>query len=92
LTELHESIRAAMRLAELDIDFMAASPDEVTCRLAWDARLRTAGGIRHGGVPIAPADGTGGCCAYLNLPEGASGTATIESKPNLFAAVRSRAR
>ena len=89
MTELNESIRAAMRLAEFfDTDFMAASPDEVTSRLAWDARLCTAGGIQHGGVLIALADGTGGFCAYPNLPEGASGTATIESKTNVFAAVR----
>jgi 1,4-dihydroxy-2-naphthoyl-CoA hydrolase len=89
LTELNESIRAAMPLAKfLNIDFVAASPDEVTSRLAWDARLCTAGGIQHCGVLIALADGTGGFCAYLNLPEGASGTATIESKTNVFAAVR----
>jgi 1,4-dihydroxy-2-naphthoyl-CoA hydrolase len=37
---------------------------------------------------IALADWTGGFCAYLNLAEGASGTATIESKTNVFAAVR----
>jgi 1,4-dihydroxy-2-naphthoyl-CoA hydrolase len=37
--------------------------------------------------------GTGGLigavCAFLNLPEGAGGTATIESKTNFFAATRS---
>jgi uncharacterized protein (TIGR00369 family) len=30
------------------------------------------------------ADGVGGVCAFLNLPDGAGGTATIESKTNFF--------
>jgi len=42
----------------------------------------------HGGALMGLADSTGGFCAYLNLPEGAVGTATIESKTNFFAAVR----
>jgi len=33
------------------------------------------------------ADSLGGICAYLNLPEGATGTATIESKTNFFRGV-----
>ena len=34
------------------------------------------------------ADAAGGLCAFLNLPETARGTATIESKTNFFAPVR----
>src|SRR6266542_1146201 len=34
------------------------------------------------------ADSAGGFCAFLNLPEGAAGTATIESKTNFFSPVR----
>ena len=34
------------------------------------------------------ADAAGGLLAFLNLPDGASGTATIESKTNFFRAVR----
>ena len=34
------------------------------------------------------ADNVGGFCAFLNLPDGANGTATIESKTNFFAPVR----
>jgi uncharacterized protein (TIGR00369 family) len=40
---------------------------------------------------MALADTCGGVCAYLNLPEGALGTATIESKTNFLRAVRSGA-
>jgi uncharacterized protein (TIGR00369 family) len=34
------------------------------------------------------ADSLGAICAFLNLPEGASGTSTIESKTNFFRGVR----
>jgi uncharacterized protein (TIGR00369 family) len=37
---------------------------------------------------MALADSGGGLCAFLNLPEGATGTATLESKTNFFRAVR----
>ena len=42
----------------------------------------------HGGALMALADAAGAWCAYLNLPEDAAGTTTIESKTNFFAAVR----
>jgi uncharacterized protein (TIGR00369 family) len=37
---------------------------------------------------LALADTCGGVCAFLNLPEGATGTATVESKTNFMRAVR----
>ena len=37
---------------------------------------------------MALADSCGGVCAFLNLPDGAVGTATIESKTNFLRAVR----
>lgn len=43
----------------------------------------------HGGALMALADTCGGACAFLNLPEGAVATATIESKTNFMRAVRS---
>jgi uncharacterized protein (TIGR00369 family) len=42
----------------------------------------------HGGALMGLADSLGGLCAYLNLPEGATATATVESKTNFFRAVR----
>jgi 1,4-dihydroxy-2-naphthoyl-CoA hydrolase len=74
--------------AFLGIELVSASADEVRARLAWAEELCTAGGILHGGALMGLADSTGGFCAFLNLPEGASGTATIESKTNFFAPVR----
>jgi 1,4-dihydroxy-2-naphthoyl-CoA hydrolase len=63
--------------------------DEVRVRLGWSAELCTSGGGLHGGVVMALADSAGGACAFLNLPEGARATTTIESKTNFLRAVRS---
>ncbi len=87
--ELTQTVRAAMPYAEtLGLELLAASPDEVRGRIAWEERLTTAAGLLHGGVLMGLADTVGAYCAFLNLPEGSSGTATIESKTNFFAAVR----
>ncbi|MEO5575907.1 MAG: PaaI family thioesterase [Gaiellaceae bacterium] len=75
--------------ATLGIELLAASADEVRGRVAWEERLTTADGLLHGGVLMGLADAVGAYCAFLNLPEGSSATATIESKTNFFAAVRS---
>lgn len=67
----------------------AAGPDEVVLSLDWAEKLTTGGGVLHGGMVMALADTSGAVCAFLNLPEGAGGTTTIESKTNFFAATRS---
>ena len=88
--ELTQTVRAAMPYAEtLGLELLAASPDEVRGRVAWEERLTTVSGLLHGGVLMGLADTIGAYCAYLNLPEGSTATATIESKTNFFAAVRS---
>ena len=90
--ELTGAVRSAMPFADtLGIEMLAASPDEVRGRVAWEERLTTANGLLHGGVLMGLADAVGAYCAYLNLPDGSSATATIESKTNFFAAVRSGA-
>jgi uncharacterized protein (TIGR00369 family) len=87
--ELTAQVAAASPFtAFLGIEMVSASPHEVRARLAWSEEKCTAGGILHGGVLMGLADNVGGFCAFLNLPEGAGGTATIESKTNFFAAVR----
>ena len=88
--ELTRSVRAAMPYADtLGLELLSASPDEVRGRVAWEERLTTAAGLLHGGVLMGLADAIGAYCAFLNLPEGSTATATIESKTNFFAAVRS---
>ena len=80
---------AASFTAFLGIEMISASPEEVRARLAWSEDRCTAGSILHGGALMGLADNAGGFCAFLNLPEGAAGTATIESKTNFFGPVRS---
>jgi uncharacterized protein (TIGR00369 family) len=72
----------------LGIEDVTAAPDQVTASLAWDPSRCTSGGVLHGGALMGLADSLGGFCAFLNLPEGAEGTATIESKTNFLRAVR----
>jgi uncharacterized protein (TIGR00369 family) len=62
--------------------------DEVILTLDWTTGLCTSAGILHGGAIMALADSAGGAAAFANLPEGASGTSTIESKTNFLGAVR----
>jgi 1,4-dihydroxy-2-naphthoyl-CoA hydrolase len=87
--ELTAVARATMPLAEtLGLEIVASAPEEVRARLPFQERLCTAGGILHGGALMSLADAAGAYCAFLNLPEGSTGTATIESKTNFFRAVR----
>jgi 1,4-dihydroxy-2-naphthoyl-CoA hydrolase len=82
-------IRDVMPFAVLiGIELVEAGPGLVRGRLEWSAERCTAGGLMHGGALMALADTCGGVCAFLNLPDGAVGTATIESKTNFMRAVR----
>ncbi len=74
--------------AMLGIELLEAGPEVVRARLDWTPERCTAGGIMHGGAMMALADNSGGICAILNLPAGAQGTATIESKTNFLRALR----
>jgi uncharacterized protein (TIGR00369 family) len=44
--------------------------------------------MMHGGALMALADSAGAVVAFVNLPEGAVGTSTVESKTNFFGGVR----
>ena len=72
----------------LGIELLDAGRELVRARLRWTPEHCTTGGLMHGGALMALADTCGGVCAFLNLPEGASGTATIESKTNFMRGVR----
>jgi uncharacterized protein (TIGR00369 family) len=82
---LHASVPFA---AHLGIEIVAAAPASVTGRIGWREHLCTAGGALNGGVIMALADNVGALCAFLNLPSGAGGTTTIESKTNFLRAIR----
>ena len=84
-----ETLRALMPFAAtLGIELLRYEPEEVRARLAWAPELCTSGGAMHGGAVMALADSAGGACAYLNLPAGAQGTTTVESKTNFLRAAR----
>jgi 1,4-dihydroxy-2-naphthoyl-CoA hydrolase len=88
--DLTATIHGLMPFARtLSIEVAAYTPEEVRARLGWSAELCTADGVLHGGAVMALADTTGGACAFLNLPEGAAATTTVESKTNFLRAVRS---
>jgi 1,4-dihydroxy-2-naphthoyl-CoA hydrolase len=64
----------------------SAAKDRIVGELAVRADLCTSGGILHGGAIMAFADALGAIGAFMNLPDGAKGTTTIESKTNFLGA------
>jgi uncharacterized protein (TIGR00369 family) len=72
----------------LGIELLEAGPELVRGRIAWSPERCTTGELMHGGALMSLADSCGGVCAFLNLPAGAVGTATIESKTNFLRGVR----
>jgi 1,4-dihydroxy-2-naphthoyl-CoA hydrolase len=87
--EQTEAMRQSVPFAAaIGVEVIARRPDEVRARVAWSPERCTAAGILHGGVIMSLADTTGATCAFQNLPDGAAGTTTIESKTNFLRAVR----
>lgn len=83
-----ELIHAAMPLcATLGVRASEVGAERVSLSLDWAPELCTSGGLLHGGVLMALADAAGGACAFANLPSGASGTSTVESKTNFLGGV-----
>jgi uncharacterized protein (TIGR00369 family) len=83
--ELTMQMHAAMPFtAVLGATALKVGPDEVALRLDWDATRCTSGGLLHGGALMALADAAGGLCAFANLPDGATGTATVTSATNFL--------
>jgi 1,4-dihydroxy-2-naphthoyl-CoA hydrolase len=86
---LNDLLYAGMPLCKsLEMRAVEGTPQRVAIELDWRAELCTTAGALHGGVIMALADSAGGMCAFLNLPDGATGTSTIESKTNFMGAVR----
>lgn len=88
-TATPEQLRDSMPFAALiGVELLQASSDGVRGRLDFAPERCTTGGLLHGGALMALADCCGGVLAFLNLPDGAIGTATIESKTNFLRGVR----
>lgn len=73
------------------IELVETAAERVVGRVPWTDEGCTTGGILHGGLLMTLADTVGAVCAFLNLPDGAAGTATIESKTNFCRPVSSGA-
>jgi 1,4-dihydroxy-2-naphthoyl-CoA hydrolase len=87
--DLTEQLHGLMPLcATLGMRAVRMDPDAIEFEMDWTAERCTTNGLLHGGALMALADSAGGACAFANLPEGASGTSTIESKTNFLGAVR----
>ncbi len=82
-------LHAGMTLAKtLGIHGVEITKHRVVIELDWSPDLLTANELLHGGAIMALADTAGGVCAFANLPEGAAGTSTIESKTNFLGGVK----
>jgi uncharacterized protein (TIGR00369 family) len=85
---LTEMIHTTMPLcATLGVTASKFDAAGAVLHLPWTAELCTSGGLLHGGALMALADAAGAACAFANLPEGAVGTSTIESKTNFLGGV-----
>ena len=72
----------------MGIAFSDAEPDKVTATMLVREDLCTLGHAIHGGALMALADTVGAAATIINLPEGAKGTTTIESKTNFIGAAK----
>lgn len=73
----------------MGVRFVSVAKDEVVAELEVGGDLCTAPmAILHGGAAMALADSVGAVATFINLPEGAKGTTTIESKTNFLNAAQ----
>lgn len=70
----------------MGIVFTAASADEIRAEMMVRDDLCTTPGTLHGGAIMALADSVGAVATVINLPSGAKGTTTLESKTNFLKA------
>jgi len=74
--------------ATLGITASRFEAEGVVLHVDWQPELCTTAGLLHGGVLMALADSCGAALAFLNLPEGAAGTATISSATSFLGSVK----
>jgi uncharacterized protein (TIGR00369 family) len=73
--------------AHLGLEIKEMGRDRVIVHAVIRPEYCTSGGTAHGGFLMAVADFTGACGAFQVLPDGATGTTTIESKTNMMGAI-----
>ena len=74
--------------ALMGVTFTEALQERVAATLNVREDLCTLGSVIHGGAVMAFADTVGAAATIINLPEGAQGTTTIESKTNFIGAAK----
>lgn len=88
-TELTTLVHTQMPYASaLGLRMVEMGKDKVVALADWTPERTTTGGVAHGGFLMACADAVGAIVAFTNLPDGATGTITVESKTNFFRAIR----
>ena len=66
----------------MGVEVVEATQDRIVAEMLVREDLCTSGHVIHGGAVMAFADSIGAFATVINLPEGARGTTTIESKTN----------
>jgi len=85
MTPLEKVNSMRMPFAELKgVIFTEAERDRVVARMQVRPDLCTLNQTLHGGAVMALADSVGAAATFINLPEDAKGTTTIESKTNFI--------
>ena len=89
MTPLEKINSLKMPCAELKgVTFTEAGEDRVVARMLVRPDLCTLNNTIHGGAVMALADSVGAAATVVNLPEGAKGTTTVESKTNFVGGAR----
>ncbi len=78
--------------AHLGFDLEVCERETVVVSVVLKPEHCTAGGTAHGGFLMTLADFAGAAGAFQVLPEGASGTTTIDSKTNMIGAAPAGSR
>ncbi|MEP7210743.1 MAG: PaaI family thioesterase [Alphaproteobacteria bacterium] len=73
----------------LGIEVISVADDRIEAKLTVKPEHCNPMGGLHGGAAISIADTLGAMCAFRNLPEGANGTTTLESKTNFLGPAKS---
>ncbi|MGN6609423.1 MAG: PaaI family thioesterase [Jatrophihabitans sp.] len=84
-----QQIESVPFAAHVGVRIVSAEPARVVGELPCGEQQRNFAGVMHGGAIMTLADTVGGFAAWLNLPEGATGTTTTHSETVFLRAVRS---
>jgi uncharacterized protein (TIGR00369 family) len=73
----------------LGLEIVSATKERIEARMLVRPDLCNPVGTLHGGAAMSLADTLGAMGASMNLPEGANGTTTLESKTNFIGPAKS---